>query len=62
MMDDDSRPGAMKDPALSTHNAEPAANPGPAHCRGHVVRRIIAAFRRGGIHCAVVLTDGDTPR
>jgi len=28
-------------------------------CQRHIVQRVIAALRRGGINCSVVLTDED---
>ena len=30
-------------------------------CQRHIAQRVIAALRRGGINCSVVLTDKDEP-
>jgi len=29
---------------------------------GHIAQTFIAAYRRAGVHCWVVLSDGDRPR
>ena len=30
-------------------------------CQRHIAQRVIAALRRGGINCCVVVTDGEEP-
>ena len=30
-------------------------------CQRHIAQRVIAALRRGGVNCCVVLTDQDEP-
>jgi hypothetical protein len=48
--------------ALQLATAEAAERSAPQHetCQGHLARKVIAAFRRGGVDCCVVLTEGDT--
>jgi hypothetical protein len=31
-------------------------------CQRHIAQRVIAALRRGGINCWVVVTDGEEPQ
>jgi hypothetical protein len=31
-------------------------------CQRHIAQRVIAALRRGGINCSVVVTDEEEPR
>jgi hypothetical protein len=37
------------------------ATPRRDDCQRHIAQRVIAALRRGGINCSVVLTDEDAP-
>jgi hypothetical protein len=60
MNDHDSRPD---DDAVSAGWPQPEpgeiASPRRDDCQRHIVQRVIAALRRGGINCSVVLTDED---
>jgi hypothetical protein len=37
------------------------ASPRRDDCQRHIAQRVIAALRRGGINCCVVVTDGEEP-